>query len=60
MIVLSMIVTLWIIQISLADRAINEPAIMNSNIVSLLHTPGMIIPASKKDKKETKQLVSFR
>lgn len=44
MIVLSIIVTLCIIQISLADRAINEAAIKRSNIVSLLHALGITIP----------------
>lgn len=44
MIVVSIIVTLWIIQISLADRATNELAMSSNSIVSLLHTPGMMIP----------------
>lgn len=42
--VVSIIVTLWIIQMSLAERAINDPAIINRRKVSLLHTPGMMIP----------------
>lgn len=46
--VLSIIVTLWIIHISLTDRATNDPAIRNNNDVSTLHTPGIIIPANCK------------
>lgn len=44
MIVLSIIVTLWIIQMSLADRATKDRAINIKSIVSLLHGPGMRIP----------------
>lgn len=47
MMVVSIIVTLCIIQISLADRATNDPAIIINSIVSLDHAPGMIIPDFK-------------
>lgn len=47
MMVVSIIVTLCIIQISLADRATNDPAIIINSIVSLVHAPGMIIPDFK-------------
>lgn len=51
MIVLSIIVTLWIIQMSLAERAINDAAIKINSIVSLLHGPGIMIPINEKMKK---------
>lgn len=48
MIVVSIMVTLCIIHISLADRATNEPAISSKSIVSLLHALGMMIPIRMK------------
>lgn len=51
MIVLSIIVTLCIIQISLAERATNDPAIRSNSIVSLLHAPGMMIPVSMENER---------
>lgn len=44
MIVLSIIVTDCIIQMSLAERATKEAAIRVNSIVSLLHGPGIMIP----------------
>lgn len=55
MIVLSMMVTLWIIQISLAERATKEAAIKTNSIVSLLHTPGIMIPNNLKINKKEKE-----
>ena len=55
MIVLSMMVTLWIIQISLAERATNEAAIRSNSIVSLLHGPGIMIPNRLREEKNKKK-----
>lgn len=49
MIVLSIMVTLCIIHMSLADLATSDAAIITNSIVSLLHTPGMMIPAEKRE-----------
>lgn len=44
---LSITVAFWIIQMSLMDRAINEPATATSRALSTLHTPGIIIPTKE-------------
>lgn len=49
-----MIVTLCIIQMSLADRATKDAAINNNSAVSLLHAPGIIIPVRNENENNKK------
>lgn len=55
-----MMVTLCIIQMSLAERATNEAAIKSNSIVSLLHGPGIMIPNNlERKKKQRKRKINY-